>query len=209
MKLRDTAGALWVDLSDGSRIRLVGSEELWTTSDRSQEATAAPSVVLLFLLCGMLAGLLLLLVGRAASHGSLAARVGLGLFGGLWGIFCFVAGAVLIAVHWTDHEFMYWNQNVLLFSPLGAGVAYGLGHVSVRGRTSAWGRRFALATLGLAATALLLNLLPALTTGNRELVVLTVPIHLAVCWIMLRVYPMDRALLYGHGGGPGKTGYGV
>lgn len=209
MKLRDTVGALWVNRSDGSRVRLVGSEELWVTSDRSHEAAAAPSVVPLFLLCGMLAGLLLLLVGRAASRGSFAGRVGLGLFGGLWGICCFVTGSVLIAVHWTDHEFMYWNQNVLLLSPLGAGVAYGLVRVSVRGRTSAWGRRFALAALGLAAAALLLNLIPALATGNRELVVLTLPIHLAVCWIMLRVYAMDRALLYGHGGGPGKTGYGV
>ncbi len=209
MKLRDTVGALWVNRSDGSRVRLVGVEVLLVTSDRSHEAAAAPSVVLLFLLCGLLAGLLLLLVGRAASHGSFPARVGLGLFGGLWGIFCLVAGSILIAVHWTDHEFMYWNQNVLLFSPLGAGVAYGLGRVSVRGRASAWGRRFALAALGLAGVALLLNLIPALTTGNRELVVLTVPIHLAVCWIMLRVYPMDRALLYGHGGGPGNTRYGV
>ena len=209
LKLRDTVGALWVNRSDGSRVRLVGSEELWVTSDRRHEAAAAPSVVLLFRLCGMLAGLLLLLVARAASHGVFLARVGLGLFGGLWGIFCLVAGSVLIAVHWTDHEFMYWNQNVLLFSPLGAGVVYGLGRVSVRGRTSVWGRRFALAALGLAGIALVLNLIPALASGNRELIVLTVPIHLAVYWIMLRVYPMDRALLYGHGGGPGNTRYGV
>jgi len=209
MKLRDTVGALWVNRSDGSRVRLVSSDQLLVTSDRSHEAATAPSVVLLFLLCGMLAALLLLLVGRAAHHGTLLARVGLGFFGGLWGAFCFVAGAILIAVHWTDHEFMYWNQNVLLFSPLGAGVAFALVRVSMRGRTSRWGRRFALAALGLAGIALVLNLIPALASGNRELVVLTVPIHLAVCWILLRVYPMDRALLYGHGGGPGTTRYGV
>ena len=104
---------------------------------------------------------------------------------------------------------MYWNQNVLLFSPLGAGIAFALIRVSMRGRTSRWGRRVAIAALGLAGIALLLNLIPALASGNRELVALTVPIHLAVCWVMLRVYPMDRALLYGHGGGPGTTRYGV
>ena len=209
MKLRDTVGALWVSRSDGSRVRLVRSEALLVTSDRSHEAAAAPSFVLLFLLCGMLAGLLMLLVGRAASRGTLLARLGLGFLGGLWGTFCFVAGAILIAVHWTDHEFMYWNQNVLLFSPLGAGVAFGLVRVSARARTSVWERRFALATLGLACVALLLNLIPALATGNRELIALTVPVHLAVCWVLLRVYPADRALLYGHGGGPGDTRYAV
>ncbi|MYA42577.1 MAG: DUF4105 domain-containing protein [Gemmatimonadetes bacterium] len=187
MKLRDTVGGLWVNRSDGSRVRLVGSEVLLVNSDRSQEAAGAPSVIPLFLLCGMLVALLLLLVGRAAHHGALLARLGLGLFGGLWGGFCFIAGAILIAVHWTDHEFMYWNQNVLLFSPLGAGVAFALIRVSMRGRTSRWGRRVAIAALGLAGIALLLNLIPALASGNRELVVLTVPIHLAVCWIMLRV----------------------
>lgn len=209
MKLRDTVGALWVNRSDGSRVRLVSSEQLLVTSDRTHEAAAAPSFVLLFLLCGMLAGLLLLLVARAAHHGAFLARVGLGLFGGLWGVFCFVAGAILIAVHWTDHEFMYWNQNVLLFSPLGAGVALALVRASMRGRTSVWGRRFALAALGLAGLALLLNLIPAVASGNRELIALTVPIHLAVSWITVRVYPMDRALLYGHGGGPGDASYAV
>lgn len=91
MKLRDTVGALWVNRSDGSRVRLVSSEQLLVTSDRTHEGAAARSFVLLFLLCGMLAGLLLLLVARGAHHGAFLARVGLGFFGGLWGIFCFVA----------------------------------------------------------------------------------------------------------------------
>ena len=46
MKLRDTVGALWVNRSDGSRVRLVSSEQLLVTSDRTHEAAAAPSFVL-------------------------------------------------------------------------------------------------------------------------------------------------------------------
>lgn len=207
MKLRDTVGALRVTRSDGSRVRLVRSEELWVASDRPLEAAAAPSVVLLFLLCGMLAGVFLLVVGRAASRGSRYGRAGLAFVGGLWGIFCFVAGTLLIGIHWTDHQFMYWNHNILLFSPLGAGVAFSLIRVASKGHTSTWGRRFAVAALGLAGIALVLNLIPGLASGNREMVVFTLPIHLAVCWVMLRVYGMEDALVYGPGGGPREARY--
>lgn len=207
MKLRDTVGALRVTRSDGTRVRLVRAEELWVASDRPVEAAAPPSVVLLFLLCGMLAGVFLLVVGRAASRGSRYGRAGLALFGGLWGTFCFITGALLIGIHWTDHQFMYWNHNVLLFSPLGAGVAFSLIRVAARGRTSVWGRRFAVAALGLACIALVLNLIPGVASGNREMVVFTLPIHLAVCWVMLRVHRMDHALEYGPGGGPREVRY--
>lgn len=207
MKLRDIVGALRVTRSDGSRVRLVRAEELWVASDRPLEAAAPPSVVLLFLLCGMLAGVLLLIVGRAASRGGRYGRAGLALFGGLWGVFCFITGALLIGIHWTDHQFMYWNHNILLFSPLGAGVALSVIRVAARGRTSAWGRRFAVAALGLACIALVLNLIPGVASGNREMVVFTLPIHLAVCWVMLRVHRMDHALEYGPGGGPREARY--
>ena len=197
MKLRDTAGALFVTRSDGSRTRLVGSEELWASSSREHEPTTAPSLGFLFLLFGLAAGLFLSFFGYRAAAGSSLGRIGLGFFGCLWGALCLVAGGLMIAVHWTDHQFMYWNQNILLLSPLGAGVAAGLVRVAKKGRTGIWGRRFALSSLGLAVVALVLSLIPGLASGNQEMIAFAIPVHLSVCWVMLGVHKMDHALVYG------------
>lgn len=197
MKLRDTAGALLLTRADGSRTPLVRSEHLWVDSTREHEPVTTPSFTLLFLLCGLVTALILSFLGYGAAGGSTASRFALGLCGLAWGGFCFVAGVILIAVHWTDHEFMYWNQNVLLFSPLGAGVAIGLLRVVRKGRTGVWGRRFVLGSLGLALAALILNLIPATMTGNREMVAFALPVHLSLCWVMLGIHRMEHALVYG------------
>ena len=197
MKLRDTAGALFVTRSDGSRVRLVRSEVLLLDSTREFEPTSAPSLELLFLLAGLAVALLNALVGSKSAAGSFTGRVALGFSGSLWGAFCFLAGVVMIAAHWTDHEFMYWNQNVLLFSPLGVGVAWGLVRVARKGSTSIWGRRFALGTLGLAAVALVLNLIPGLASGNREMIAFALPVHVSVCWVMLGIYRVENRLVHG------------
>ena len=197
MKLRDTAGALFVTRSDGSRVRLVRSEVLLLDSTRESEPTSAPSLELLFLLAGLVVALLYALLGSKSAAGSFTGRIALGLSGSLWGVFCFIAGAVMIAAHWTDHEFMYWNQNILLFSPLGVGVAWGLVRVTRKGGTSIWGRRFALGSLGLAAVALVLNLIPGLASGNREMIAFALPVHVSVCWVMLGIYRMENRLAHG------------
>lgn len=197
MKLRDTAGALYLTRADGSRTPLVRSEKLWVDSTRKHEPVSAPSLTLLFLLFGLVAALILSFLGYGAAAGSSLSRLGLGLCGLLWGGFCFVTGVTIIAVHWTDHEFMYWNRNVLLFSPLGAGVAVGLLRVLRKGKTSIWGRRFVLGSLGLGLVALILNLVPATTSGNREMIAFALPLHLSLCWVMLGIHRMEHALVYG------------
>ena len=197
MKLRDTAAGLFVTRADGSRTPLVRSEELWVDSTREPEPVAAPSLDLLFLLTGLVAGLVLLFLGYRSAAGSRLGRVGLRLIVSLWGLFCFVAGTVLIGIHWTDHDFIHWNQNALLFSPLGLGVAAGMLRTVRKGRTSIWGRRFVLGALALAVLALILNLIPATSTGNRQMIAFALPVHLAVCWVMLGIHRMDHALVYG------------
>ena len=197
MKLRDTAGGLFVTRADGTRTPLVRSEELWVDSTREHEPVAAPSLDLLFLLTGLVTGLVLSLLGYRAAAGSRLGRLGLGLVASIWGLFCFVAGTVMIGVHWTDHDFMYWNQNVLLFTPLGIGVAAAVLRAIRKGRTSIWGRRFVLGALGLAVVALILNLIPATSTGNRQFIAFALPVHLAICWVMLGIHRMDHALVYG------------
>jgi len=197
MKLRDTVGALFITRSDGNRVRLVRTEGLWLDSTRESETTFAPSHDLLFLLAGVAVAMLYALVGSRTAAGSVAGRIALGLFGSLWGLFCLIAGAVMIGAHWTDHEFMYWNQNILLFSPLGVGVAWGLVRVAREGGTSIWGRRFALGALGLAGVALVLNLIPVLASGNREMIAFALPVHASVCRLMLRINRMDTRLAHG------------
>ncbi len=197
MKLRDTAGALFVTRADGTRTPLVRSEELWVDSTREHEPVAAPSFDLLFLLSGLAAGVLLSILGYRSAAGSRWGRLGLGLLASTWGLFCFVAGAAFIGVHWTDHVFIYWNQNVLLFSPLGAGVAAGVLRMIRKGRTSVWGRRFVLGALALAVVALILHLIPAASAGNRQFIALALPVHLSLCWVMLGIHRMDHALVYG------------
>ena len=197
MKLRDTAGALFLTRANGSRTPLVHSDELWIDSTREHEAVTAPSLTPLFLLFGLVAAVVLSFLGYRAAAGSTPGRVGLGFCGVLWGGFCFLAGAIMIAVHWTDHEFMYWNQNVLLLSPLGAGVALGVLRVARKGRTGTWGRRFVLGSLALALVALILNLVPATTSGNTELIAFALPVHFSLCWVMLGIHRMEHALVYG------------
>lgn len=197
MKLRDTAGGLFVTRADGTRTPLVRSEELWVDSTREYEPVAAPSLDLLFLLSGLVAGLVLSFLGYRAAANSRLGRLGLGLLASVWGLFCFVAGAAFIGVHWTDHVFIYWNQNVLLFSPLGIGVAAGVLRMLRKGRTSIWGRRFVLGALALSVVALILNLIPATSTGNRQFIAFALPVHLSLCWVMLGIHRMDHALVYG------------
>ena len=196
MKLRDTAGALVVEHSDGRRLPLVRTEELWEDADREYPATAPPSLDLLFLLSGVLGGVILSLLGHAARRGRRIAQAGLIVFACAWGVFGLATSVLIVALHWTEHTFTYWNQNFLLFSPLAAPAAAGLIRTTVRGTTSVWGRRFALATLALAVVALVLHLIPPLAQGNRETLAFALPIHLGLCWVMLGVHRMDDALVY-------------
>ena len=67
---------------------------------------------------------------------------------------------------------------------------------SGKGPTGAWGRRFAVGSLGLALLALILNLIPATTSGNLEMIALALPVHLSLCCIVLGIHRMEHALVY-------------
>ena len=197
MKLRDTAGALVVEHGDGRRLPLVRTEELWEDADRDHPATAPPSLDLLFLLSGVLGGVILSLLGHGARGGRRIARAGLIVFACAWGVLGLATSVMIVALHWTEHTFTYWNQNILLFSPLAVPAAASLIRTTLRGTTSVWGRRFAVATVGLAVVPLVLHLIPPLAQGNREMLAFALPVHLGVCWVMLGIHRMDHALVYG------------
>ena len=196
MKLRDTAGALLVTQSDGSRVPLVLSEELWEDAGRDYADAVPPRLDVVFLLSGLLAGVILSLLAYGARARGGAARAGLIAFACAWGLFCLVISGLIVALHWTAHTFTYWNQNFLLFSPLGALVAASLIRTSVKGTTSVWGRRFTLFSMGLALAALVLHLIPPMAQGNREMLAFVLPLNLGFCWVMLGVHRADDALVY-------------
>lgn len=197
MKLRDTVGALMVDASDGSRTPLVLSEELWEDAAREYPPVRPPSLDSLFLLTGLLTGVVLSLLGYGARARRSLPRAALIAFACVWGLFCLAGSALLVALHWTDHPVTHWNQNLLLFNPLGPFVAVSLIRMTKKGTTSIWGRRFVLGSLLVAAAAVLLHVIPATAQGNRELIAFALPVHLGLCWLMLGVNRMDHALVYG------------
>lgn len=182
MKLRATIGETFLTRSDGSEVPLVLSEELWVDSDRPPEPEAAPVWMQFFLLAGSAGGLVVVLLGRACAAGSTLARIALSGVAVLWGTLCTVVGLVLIAIHWTDHEFMYWNRNALLFNPLAAAVAVAVARSAWRGRASRWGQGVAYAALGASVLAVFLCLL-AERTGSWDMIALVLPMHAALWWV--------------------------
>ena len=196
MKLRDTAGGLMVTQSDGSRVPLVRTEELWEDAGREFPNAASPRLEAVFLLSGLLAGVVLSLLAYGSRAGGRAARAGMMVFACGWGLFCLAISVLIVALHWTEHTFTYWNQNILLFSPLGPLVAASLIRTAAKGTTSVWGRRFTLFAMGLSVIALALHLIPPLAQGNREMLAFVLPLNLGVCWVMIGVHRADDALVY-------------
>ncbi len=196
MKLRDTAGALLVTRSDGSRVPLVRSEELWEDAGREYPDTAPPGLKVVFLLSGLLAGVVLSLLGYGSRGQGRVARAGLVVIACGWGLFCLAISGLIVALHWTAHTFTYWNQNVLLFSPLASLASASLIRTAVRGTTSVWGRRFTVSALVLSVIALGLHLIPPVSQGNAEMLAFVLPLNLGFCWVMLGVHRADDALVY-------------
>ncbi|MGI9626880.1 MAG: Lnb N-terminal periplasmic domain-containing protein [Longimicrobiales bacterium] len=187
-KLREEVSTLTYR-QGGEELPLMLSEELWTGSDRESEATAPPRRHLAFLGVGLVLGLLILGAGKGAASGSMLLKLGGVLLFGGWEVLCFLLGALFIVVHFTDHTFMYWNQNVLLFTPLGLGLALLIPAALLRGHSGPWVRRLATGALLFAAVALVLWLLPPTRQGNGEWVLFALPVHAALWWVVTRVFP--------------------
>ena len=197
MKLRDTLASLTVTGSDGVTRQLVRSEELWVDSDRDVEPARSRSMELLFFFSGCLVAVLFLMAAYRAAAGSRRARAVAIAVSCLWGLLCLVVGAVLIVMHWTDHDFMYWNRNVLVFSPLGIVVAAALVRAVRKESSRRRDRRVGLAALGLAILALVLYLLPWGSQENLLMILVAMPMHAAACWVLSGVYELDIDAAYG------------
>src|SRR5690606_840748 len=140
-----------------------------------------PNRVVGYLAAGTALGALFLALGRRASHGARAGRVGLVVLGGLWALVVGVFGTV-IALLWalTNHDVTYGNENLLQVNPLPLALVALLPLAVARGR--AWRPTEAVAWMvaGASAAGLLLQALPGLDQVNGEIIALAFPAHLGL-----------------------------
>ncbi len=191
MKLRDTLAGLSVEGADGRRRPLVRSEELWAESDRAPEPAHPPSFTLPFFFAGLATALLFVVFAHWAATPSRAGAWAFGTAGVAWGLFCGLVSAVVVGMHWTDHEFLYMNRNVLVFSPVGLGYAV-VAPLAARRMFAAprWSWIAATSVL-LSVLALALWAIPGSRQENLEWIAFGLPIHAGLWWSMNRV-PMSR-----------------
>jgi hypothetical protein len=100
--------------------------------------------------------------------------------GGLWGGLTGLAGSILVAVLFTDHHFMAWNENLFLLNPLSLAVATLVPLAVVRPSARAWVTRAALAVTVLAGVGLVVGLLPFAVQANGVHTALLLPMHLGL-----------------------------
>ena len=198
MKLRDAVAETTIRRADGSRVPLVRSEELWVESTREPELTAPPPFDVLFPMFGVACAIIVAMAGYSAVGGSKAGRAVLATAGAAWCAFCSAVALLLLFMHWTDHEFLYWNWNILVFSPLALALAFLLPRMSWQLETGPWTRRLTVAATALTLGALALSLVPGLSQDNREWAAFALPIHFAFYWVATRILPARGRLVFVH-----------
>ena len=189
-KLRDAVEQLVVARSDGTRAPLAKSSEEWVGSSRPAAQASPPPFNVLFPLFGATAGACYLLLAYWAAGGSWVGRTALSAAGFAWGFLCLAVSVLLVAMHFTGHEFLYRNQNVLLFSPVGLPLAMVLPPAARRMESGPWTRRLCALAVGLAVLGLSLWVVPGVGQSNGEWVAFALPVHLAVWWVATRVMGM-------------------
>jgi hypothetical protein len=166
---------------DGREHPLVSSERRLVASDRFPVPDRPTGWLGWYLAGGVGLGALFAGLGRARTSRPLV------LAGTLWALLAGVAGMVLGGLWaFTDHRFSYWNENLFQLNLLSLVLAVLLPKV---GRIDAAGRgralRIAGLTVAVAATGLVLKVLPGFYQSNAEVIALMLPAHLGL-WLGLR-----------------------
>lgn len=182
MTLRDAVRDFRVDDGEGGTRPLVISEELLAEARVADEPDEPPTWWPWYLLVGLLGGAAFAFLGRRAAGGSARARWAFAGFGGLWGAVAGLAGLILVAVLFTDHQFMTWNENLFLLSPLSLALAPLVPLAAVRSSARTWATRVAGAVVVLAAIGLVIGLLPFAVQENAFEIALFLPLHVGL-WL--------------------------
>ncbi|MCS4234194.1 hypothetical protein M2421_001351 [Stenotrophomonas sp. BIGb0135] len=134
-----------------------------------------------------------LLCGLLAAAGVLALRRRQRLLGGialpLW-LFCGIAGALLTYLWgFSAHQAAWANRNLLVLSPLCLLLVPGAITLLRRRAPRAWFRILLWAVALLAALGLVLHWLSLQAQVNLQWIVLLLPVHLALAWVLGRRDP--------------------
>jgi len=180
MTLRDALRGFTMDRGEGAPRPLVISEEVLAPARVAREPAAPPTWWPWYLALGLGWGSFLLVLGANAARGDVRARWAFGAVGSVWSLAVGLAGTILVLVLLTDHQFMTWNENLFLFSPLSLVLAplipLSLVRPSARGAATA----VASFVVGLAVTGVVVGWMPFAVQQNAPQAALLLPVHIAL-----------------------------
>jgi len=176
MELAEEVAATQVAIG-GRREPLAARDEVLFASTNPPEPQEPRSFLLGFVALGLGLGGVIYGLGRASAQGGAAFRLGFTVLAGSWSLLAGLFGVLLIAVLFTDHIWMYRNENVLQLSPVSLILAGLLPLALLRARPSPLALKLAGVVLGLSVLGFVLQALPGLDQGNGEVIALALPIH--------------------------------
>lgn len=174
---------------NGTMVPLVASEEVVYASTRPAEDEEPRSMMLTFLLLGVVLGGVIAFLGFRSGRDDRAARAGFALLAGSWSLVAGVVGVALLFVLVTDHVWMHWNENALQFTPLSLVLVPLVALTAWRGRAGPAVLRLAGAAAALSVLGFVLQVFPGFDQGNGELIALALPIHLGLAWAVWEIAP--------------------
>jgi hypothetical protein len=188
MRMRDRLREIRVAGPDGSPIPLVAAEHQLYVARRPAELQSAPPLTPRYAAVGALLALLLTGLGLRARDGGRAARLGFGTVASLWTLVAGVCGLLLLFLWFgTHHVFAYRNENLLQFNPLAVALALlvplGLRRAAPRRRAT----QVALIVVAMALLGVALKALPWFQQRNLYAMLLVLPTHFALAWVMFGI----------------------
>ena len=188
-KLRERLREIRVALPDGSNAPLLESESVLSPGNKPAEGFAPPNSIPGMLLAGVVlasgfVGLTLLIVRHKRGGRIAFVIVAMG-----W-LLLIGAGGAISAWGWfaTDHVVCRYNENLLQVTPLALVLLVLLPKASGGGR-----RRAVIISAIIAALSILglaLKATPFFFQVNGDMIALCLPVHLALCWSMWRLWKL-------------------
>ena len=177
MVLRDEVRNVETTRADGRPVPLVAAEGDIFLADREADQTAPVRFNWPLLAVGLGLAVMLVLAGQAAGEPIRFGQVGLALAGSLWSLIAGALGLILVLVWFTEHIWMYWNENILQFNPVSLLLVFMIPVAALRSRPAPWTERFALAALAFSTVGLIVQVLPGIDQTNGEEIALALPLH--------------------------------
>ena len=188
MRLRASIASVTVTGVDGVVRPLVKSEMQLYAATRAAEASEPANLVLAYLTLGAVLAAIVVALGVAADRGGRSPRVALAVIASIWSLVSGLIGTVMVLT-WTltDHAFMYYNENLLQFTPLSLLLVYLLPRLFLKDRSPRLAFRVSAAVAALSLLGFVVQLLPSFYQVNGEVIAMALPVHLALALVAWRL----------------------